>query len=386
MRIDEMVIREDFYNINENTLKRYFKTVHGKNVDIETKGYNLKNNMVIYPHVGSIMTRTPNIKILSFLLKQYNIRNKPLKRMLAKMYVLSCFFSYGLLAEKGLIIGNKGLINNSIAIMPANRKIRIYNFKEGYVDAVIKDNFTHKYFDNEMSFRLNNSYDFVPKIISYGKDWYREEILSGRSLARITDEVLYNKCVTDAAKYMSIIAQNSLEFIDASNYVQKLYEEISIKMNAAKAEKNIRSYDKILKIAEKASKNGALLNAPIPVTESHGDLQSGNVWVDKENEKTYIIDWETHEKRSKWYDCATIFLSTRRANMLKKMMDDREKNYVKQAILFNDDNKDYNMLAVIGIITLEDILFYLDDMLELPLDYGGKIFDLAAEEFARMGW
>ena len=381
-----MVLREDFYKINENTLKIYFKTVHGKDVNIETRGYNLKNHLVVYPHVGSIMTRTPSMKILSFLLKHYNIRNKLFKRLLAKLYVLSCFFSYGLLAEKGLLISDKGVINNSIAIMPANRKIRIYYFEEGYVDAVIKNNFTRKYFDNELCFRLNNSYDFVPKIISYGKDWYREEILYGQPLARITDEKLYDKSVNDAAKYMGIIARDSLEYIDASNYMEELYEEIQMKMNVAKARKNINCYGKILEISKNALRNSMSLNAPIPVAKSHGDLQSGNVWVDTVNERTYIIDWETHQKRSIWYDCATIFLSTRRVNMLKKIMDNREKNYVKQAILFNDDNKDYDMLAVIGIITLEDIIFYLDDMLELPLDYGGKIFDLAAEEFDKMGW
>lgn len=386
MRIDEMVLREDFYSINENTLNRYFKTVYGEAADIKTSGYNFKSHLVIYPRVGIIMTRTPSIKILRFLLKQYNIRNKMIKRTLAKLYVLCCCFSAGLLSEKGLEVCPKSIIGDSAAIIPANRKIRIYYFDEGYVDAVIKNGFTRKYFDNELSYRLKNSYAFIPKILDYGEDWYREKILSGQSLARITDERLYQKCVREAAGYMKIIAVGSLEYIDASEYAKKLYDDIKAKIKAAKSIKNISSCETVLEIAEKAVMKCILLNAMIPAAESHGDLQSGNVWVENESERTYIIDWETHQKRSIWYDCATIFLSTRRADMLKKMMDDREKDYVRESILFNDTRKDYNMLAVIAVITLEDIMFYLEDMLELPLDYGGKIFDSMAEEIDKMGW
>ncbi len=381
-----MVLREDFYKINENTLRRYFKIVHGKDVDIKTKGYNLWNCVIIYPHLGSIMTRVPNRKLLEFLLNEYNIRNNCIKYILAKLYVLGCFFSFGLLAEKGLYISDKTVFDRSTAIIPTNRKIRIYNFRTGYVDVIIKDTFTQKYFDNEVSFRLNNVYDFVPPIVEYGDDWYREAILPGQPLARVKNEWLYQKCVNDAVKYIGIIAESTLEYVNASDYSRNLYTEILRKMDIAKTNKNINCYDIILEIAEAALAKAVLLDAPLPTVESHGDLQSGNVWVDLKKEKTYIIDWETHERRSIWYDCATILLSIRRENKLKEMMDNCETETVKNTILMNDSRKNYNMQAAMGIITLEDIMFYLDDMLELPQDFGGDIFNRIAGELDKMGW
>ena len=386
MKIDAMVLREDFYKINENTLKRYFKIVHGKDVDIKTKGYNLWNRVVMYPHIGSIMTRVPDRKVLEFWLNEYNVRNNRIKYILAKLYVLGCFFSFGLLAEKGLYISDNTVIDRSIAICPANRKIRIYNFGTGYVDAIIKDTFTQKYFDNEVSFRLNNKYDFIPPILEYGDDWYREAILRGQPLARVKNEQLYQKCVNDAVKYIGLIAERTLEYVNASDYSRNLYTEILRKMEMAKTNKHIKCYDIILEIADAALSKAELLDAPLPTAESHGDLQSGNVWVDVKKEKTYIIDWETHERRSIWYDCTTILLSTRRANKLKEVMDNCDKKTVKNAILMNDSRKDYNMLAVMGVITLEDIMFYLDDMLELPEDFGGDIFNRIAGELDSMGW
>ena len=381
-----MLLREDFYIINENTLKRYFKIVHGKDVDIKTKGYNLWNRVVMYPHIGSIMMRIPNRKVLEFWLNEYNVRNNCIKYILAKLYIIGCFFSFGLLSGKGLYISDKSVINSSIAICPTNRKIRIYNFRTGYVDAIIKDTFTQKYFDNEVSFRLNNKYDFVPPILKYGDDWYREAILPGQPLARVKNERLYQKCVIDAVKYIGIIAKRTLKYVNASDYSGNLYTEILRKMDIAKTIKHINCYDLVLEIAEAALSKAVLFDAPLATVESHGDFQSGNVWVDVKKKKTYIIDWETHGRRSIWYDCTTILLSTRRAKKLKEMMDNCETKTVKSAVLMNDNRKDYNMQAVMGIITLEDIMFYLDDMLELPKDFGGDIFNRIAGELDMMGW
>ncbi len=48
-----MVQREDFYRINESTLKRYYKSVHGKEVEVKTKRYSLFNRIIIYPNIGT---------------------------------------------------------------------------------------------------------------------------------------------------------------------------------------------------------------------------------------------------------------------------------------------------------------------------------------------
>ncbi|WP_162178262.1 phosphotransferase [Proteiniclasticum ruminis] len=381
-----MIDREDFYKINEITLRKYYKEVYGKEVCIKTKKYSLINSIFIYPHIGTIMTRLPDIKALRYLLNEYNIRNKPIKNILSKTYVISCFLTVGLLSSKGLCVSDKYIFDNHTVVIPANRKIRVYNFKTGYVDAIVKDTFTKRYFNNEVSFRVNCTYEFVPPIIAYGEDWYREKILPGQPLARLRDEKLYNKCIKDTIGYMGIIAKKTTKYVSALDYSKSLYDEILRKIVIAKANKNIDCYDMIIEIAAEAYKKGVLLENPIPTVESHGDLQSGNVWVDINSQRTYIIDWETHGRRSVWYDCATILLSIRRANKLKYMMDNCKTEAVKNAILVNDSRKDYNMQSVIGIITLEDLLFYIEDMLELPKDFGGEIFNRIAREFDKMGW
>lgn len=386
MNIKGMVQREDFYKINENTLKRYFYKVHGKDVQVKTKKWNIFNQVFIYPKLGMEMVRMPSKKAFQYMLNEYNVRNNTVKFLLAKAYVVICFFSFGLLAAKGLDVDDKTVFDKSMLVIPANRKIRIFNFATGYVDAIVKDTFTKTYFNNELAFRQDCVYDFVPSIQEHGEDWYREEILGGQALARVTDEALYKKGMADAVCYIGIMAKDTLAYEDSQSYVNNLYRDIFKKMDIANATKSINCHDIIIEIADKALASALILDAPIPTVESHGDLQAGNVWVDTEKEKTYIIDWETHERRSIWYDCATILLSIRRAGKLKEMMNNREDESVKDAVFMNDSKKEYNMLAVMGIITLEDILFYLDDMLELPGDFGGDIFNRIAGELDAMGW
>ena len=94
----------------------------------------------------------------------------------------------------------------------------------------------------------------------------------------------------------------------------------------------------------------------ITITLSHGDLQPGNVWVDKDG-KIFIIDWESWNQRSIWYDKAVMF-----GNIRSKGLSE----YIKS----NDIN------TQTAIVCLEDIIFRLTELYNLPLDYGEKDFNI----------
>lgn len=386
MKIKRMVQREAFYQINESTLNRYYKVVHGIDAGIKTKCRNPFSKIIIYPLLGTEMTRFPDRKVLRYLLNEYNIRGSFIKNIIAKAYVFACFFSFGILGGKRLEINDNSIFRNSMVIIPENRKIRIYDFATGSVDVIVKDTFTKKYFDNELAYRLNAKYDFMLPIKEHGDDWYREDILQGQPLARIFDNKIYEKSTQDALASIGVIAKDTLEYRDAAEYANRLLSDIVEKIQLAEVRKNISCADTVIAIAKAAHSKALLLSAPLPTVLSHGDLQGGNIWVDKVKGKTYLLDWETNERRSVWYDCATLLLSTRRANKLEEMMKNCETQAVKVAVLANDGKKDYNMEAVMGIVTLEEILFYLDDMLELPQDFGGNIFERVVRELDAMGW
>lgn len=386
MKIDAMTIREDFYNILTKTLQDYYKEVFNHDIQIAVTSPSFASNILIYPKINAIVKRFPSNKVIQYSYDEFNVRGSFVKFIAAKLYVFLCMHTGRVFASKELVYSNNSVFHSEILISPANRKIRVYDFSQGIVDAIIKTGFTKKFFNNELCFRLNSSYDFVLPIIEHGETWYRERILSGQPLARIKNQSLYEKCVRDAVNNMKIIAQDTLEHVNGNDYAKRLYSQISELLIIAKEKKRIKYYKIITEIARVAFQKASQLNAPLPIVESHGDLQTGNVWVDKTQQKVYIIDWETHGKRSVWYDCATILLSTRRANKLKMMVMQCDTSEVRSAILTNDKYKNYDMQAVMGVLILEDIMFYLEDMLELPSDYGGEIFDRITMEMDLLGW
>lgn len=370
-----MIQRENFYSLLINTLITYYQEVFHDKLSISIT--NKKTDILIFENLGSIHKRHSNSKIFKYWMNEYNIRNKPIKYLVAKIYVISCFLFKDLLAQKYLQISPSGLFHDSIAIIPANRKIRIFDFKNNYVDAIVKDGFTSKFFNNEVDFRLKTQYSFVPKIINHGKNWYREEILKGKPLARIKNNSLYTQSLNKINSYLAQINLDTVQEVDNHEYINSIYQRLVKKLARANNEKNIRYYNEISNIIEVLKNITLGRNYQINIVLSHGDLQSGNIWVET-NGEVKILDWETHSIRSEWYDKLIVERSLRRSKKLKELIDDVRRNI--KIVDFEDQ------IYVVALFCLEDLEFYLDDLLELPKDFGNKIFDRVSREFILMGW
>ena len=386
MKIDQMLLRENFYLINEKTLQSYYKTVHGIDTVISTHKRSLLRDAFIYPKINSIISRFPSKKVRNYIFAEFNARNNFVKYLQWKLFSALCLYSGGLTASNTLNFAKSKPINKDILIWPCNRKIRIFNFDLGYVDSIIKDGFTKKYFNKEVSFRLNTNYSFVPKISSHGDNWYREHLLIGQPLARIKDNEQFEKSSIETISNIKKIVQDTIKYINVDKYVTVLFNRIDELVLNAKKRKNISTGNDILNLATIASKNAKLIQSEIPFALSHGDLQSGNLWVDTKNRRTLIIDWETNDYRSIWYDPATFLLSTRRDNGVYDMITNRNSEKVKNAVLINDSIKTYNMDGVIGIIILEDIVFCLEDNLELQSNWGKENIDQLGKQLKKIKW
>ena len=107
----------------------------------------------------------------------------------------------------------------------------------------------------------------------------------------------------------------------------------------------------------------------MPLAISHGDLQTGNVWVEKDG-RVWVYDWETQGRRSVWYDRATLLYATRRAGGLEKLLSAED-----LSDLCDQPCQPATTELIRHTVLLEEMLFYLDDMLELPDKDGAAIFE-----------
>lgn len=378
MDLTSMIKRENFFEIFFPTVERYFKEVYGEDVKLSFayKGEK-KANLFIYPRLSAAASRNVSKKARSFFYSEWNVRGSFIKRLAAKLYVYIMTHSRGLFAQYRFHLEPEKMLSKDLVIAPNNRSIRIFDYKSGLVGCIIKQGFTKKYFENQLKFRLQHKYSFVPPLTDYGDNWFREPIMYGHPLARVTDEEQYNKSIEQARTDVAIIAKDTLKYRGCDEYVKELLATLYKGLAEARDIKRIKWADNLENVIHRLACNLKDCTFNIPVVLSHGDLQTGNIWVDTIG-KTWVYDWETVGYRSIWYDTATLLLSLRREGGIERLWQSLNCREVSEKVLANDSCKNYSdteLRQIVSIVVLEDIAFYLEDMLELPRDFGRDIFD-----------
>ena len=377
MRIQEMLFREDFYPILKETVERFFSEKAGESVNLSyDSGEGL--HLIINSKLGFISTFPSPKGLREFLLSEYNIRGAFLKYVIGKLVALgvSTFPIIGRIRDCYIA---PPVINKNIFIYPQNRSIRFFNYQDMVVDCVVKSGFTNRFFNNQLEFRKSHSYDFMIPLIEYGNGWFREPIMKGNPLARTTNKEKYKNSFNEAIEAIGKLADDTCENVEANAYLTKLAELTSKKLCKATSQKLIKTTDLVKELIHIALKWAESAREYIPTVMSHGDFQAGNIWVDNCG-KTWIYDWETVDRRSIWYDRATLCYSLRRAQGWKDFVKSDLSEIRKRKFVTDCIFQDY--MNVKGTVLLEDILFYLDDMLELPEDWGSEIFDVNMRNIA----
>ena len=337
MKISQMLLREDFYEINLKTLSEYFKNSDECSL------------LYVYPELNAIITAKPSKKVKQYLMNEYSVKSNPVKAFLVKFYVKICLCSRGILAAKKIRINNN--MTDDMLIYPCNKKYRIFDFAAGSVDVIAKSGFPQNDLLKEIEFRTKNSEEFIPELIDSSEAQYSEKIIDGMPLARLSlDFEKYQKLALDALERFSD-KQQLTKFILSREYTDKLLNKI--KDFSINITKNINK-NLLTNVAQELA-DSVSEDKEIKVMLSHGDLQPGNIWIEKTG-SLYIIDWETWDVRSDWYDNAVLYKNLRNGGI---------KHYFESC-----NNKDEA-----AIVCLEDIIYRLNELNNLPFDYGEEEFE-----------
>lgn len=379
MRIAEMVVREDFYWILADTVTEYYRLVFRRDIVFSYEKTNGLEKLYINGKLGFIARFPAPSGVRKFLLAEYNIRGSRLKYLAGKAiaWLVGSFPQLGKVRSAYI---TADVFGKNTFISPQNRSIRFFDYDAMTVDCIMKSGFTSKYFSNQLAFRKKYQYNFMIPLLDSGDKWFRESILTGHPLARITNEALYQKAMADALAGISQLAEDTITYEESAVYIQTLLSKIKILLEEATQRKHITYGTETLQMAQRKAELCMAYPMQIPLCMSHGDFQSGNIWVDQ-NGKTWIYDWETVGKRSVWYDSAVLCYSLRRAYGWQQFYNEK----LPAVICTCDPQKtrtaeEFNIIK--SVIFLEDILFYLEDMLELPEDWGSQIYD----GFAKRMW
>jgi len=336
MKISQMLIREDFYAINEKTLADYYKCQEGQCC------------LYVYPQLNAIVTKHPSRAVKDYLFCEYEIRSNLLKRLAVNAYVFGCLNSGGLMSAKKISV--PAYVCDDTLIYPCNKKYRIFDFKNKTVDVIVKDGFNDRDLIREIEFRTKpNLPEFVPLLISSSNNGYREKIINGRSLARITSG--FDKYRDEAYRQLMFFAEPQSSWVISKDYVVQLKTQIDVLISSSKVRNKKRVEEFVDLLINMCSSNDK-----VQLCFSHGDLQAGNIWIEDKTDKIYIIDWESWAERSIWYDKATLFQGLRPGSIDKYL----------------DCNVETTEKA---IVLLEDLIFRLKELNNLPLNFGEEQFE-----------
>ena len=244
---------------------------------------------------------------------------------------------------------------------------------------MLKDGFNDLYFKTELSFRKNPIHPFIPKIVKSGNRWYRELILDGKGLVRIPEPKYSEKLQQTLSDLMMLQASTRKE-ADALAYCQDMQKYIIESLPVLKVTKHIQTTDYIKDVTNKCYRYVEQHNQTIPMALSHGDLQTGNIFVESAG-NVILIDWETATLRSVWYDMGRLILYSQRKGKYAAMVNGRNSVTVKDALLVSDGDKERDMNLVCAILIIEEIKAFVDEIIDLPGSIGTEIMDRLIDEF-----
>lgn len=384
MGFQALLTREDYYGILKDTLQRYYTQRYGNGIEV---GYEPKSGaveLIMNPRLGMIFQPCPPRQPRKYLYRSYNIRGNVVKNIAAKAFVFLSTHSRNLFTmPQKLYVYPADMVKRDTMICYLNRSIRIFDFDEGKTVSIQKETFTSKFFRNQLQFRKDNNYDYIPAITAYGENWFEENILKGKSLARETDKEKFMAGEHQALTSILQLANETREFADSKAYITEVIEGCRQYLTGAKETKGIKTINEATNYLELLST--VLVQAPgkLPLAESHGDLQAGNIWL--EGEKAWIIDWETHTKRSIWFDVTTLVFGTRYYGGIRMLTSKLKEEGLKETML-HGQQCDWNARSMVALFLLEDLFFYLEDMMELPGQGGRGSFDIYMNELSEINW
>lgn len=370
MKIDQMLKREDFFEILQKTLNSYYKDI---DFNIEEESANDGLKLYIYERLNAIISKNPSDEVKAFLKTEYSVKGSIFRKILVRLYLELMLNFKGRFSNKKklYVIGKSTNEFDDFLIYPCNKKIRVFDFYNKKVEVITKYGFPSIAIKKEIEFRVRQKNFHIEPILNYGEDWYVERIIEGKPLARIIDNIEYNVYKRNALDILKAISAPYKTFKSSFDYKNELISEIKRKYNLL-LKKDVNKETSLFTLLDLFNEGLSQYNKEVCLTLSHGDFHHGNIWIENKSKRIVLIDWETVGIRSDWYDVITLYGNLREPMGIKELVTDLHNHEVLNII---ENNNESNIENIILMVLLEDLNFRINDLESTPLHIGIKEFE-----------
>jgi choline/ethanolamine kinase len=271
----------------------------------------------VFPKVNLVAASGTSVSFIFNQMKEYTYHKNLLKRMLAFVYVAISLVLYFLRFSPLLRSATLTMNQNFPVILGGNNRIRLISSSGCY--ALLAP--AHEHSDMFLKATIQSFRDLsssgnlnVPKIDFLRGGYYFEQQIDGVALNRLNlsaEET--NKCHSDLDHFFDCQA-DSARSTSATAYVR--YKNYLLRCSKNLGYPLITQHiDAFSKLALSLLQNGR--HGAVRVARSHGDLNHGNIFFQRTNMLTSLIDWEYYQYRLERYDEAVFRFNMRHLGTLQ---------------------------------------------------------------------
>lgn len=199
-----------------------------------------------------------------------------------------------------------------LLVVPGNQRIRVFDFKAGVCRVFLKNDFDPATMLREIKIRGEGAPGPFPSMMAWSEDgrWFEEPIIDGFVLARCPPNINRVAVEQKAFEVLDTWLDRSSAVTHAEHRVTTLEQAITRMITVLTARfEGVAA--KELKGWVDTLANAAMALGHIPLAETHGDLQPGNILVEHNSQRIILIDWEHSCQRYRLYDHLVFGLRTR---------------------------------------------------------------------------
>lgn len=363
MNIQQQRAREDYAEILPPSVERLFARHFQRQVEIVPWDSRGAQRWWLHPVLGGY-SQIPTTRAVRAFLRD-SLRYTPVWWRVVPQWAvvtqLSSRLGVRVAARPGFALRNPVRNARCCLVIPGNQRVRLFDFDSRITTVCVKEGFSHAAMSREIGVR--NSDAPAPPLADADatEGWLRERIIDAYALVRCPPWYDREFLARSALASLDTWSDAHRQEVEAPSYVRDLRDRISPLVDDLHGRFGgdvlARANRAVDWLTERAGGLESLVLAP-----SHGDLQAGNILVEKRSRDVHIIDWEHSGIRSRDYDRVVYWLGVRARRGLAARAQRLMQSPPLGWRLGHLPEERRQRSAVVTIVLLEDLLWCLTEV------------------------
>jgi hypothetical protein len=258
---------------------------------------------------------------------------------------------------------------NSLLVVPGNQRLRVLNFVAQTCRVFLKTGFEAHTLRREIELRGGDRLGPFPRITQWGADgtWFEEPLLDAYALPRCPPGWDRKDLERRAWDLLDDWLKETTQTIDVELHVAALLTTLEHNLVEVETRLHFTQGASVRRWAQALAEYSRPLEH-IPVAETHGDFQPGNVLINKVDRQVWLTDWEHSQRRYRWYDAFVYQYKTRSpVGLTERLLARQRPAAPRSSGWLSVTTLEY--ISALALCLLEDLCWYVAENTTGPYQY-----------------